>query len=237
VRFLSLTVVLVAFAAGTGADGKARAPVPKPQDAPALDGSYTVNYTSAVTTVGWGGPGGPGRVPVTQITLRSSTATIAKGEIVIGANYDGWGGYGPGGFDPRGNTGQSMTYSLDPTKTPMTIDLTTVDARNKKTKSLGIIEVDDERITIAVAKPGAERPKNTEENDEITVYYFKKAPPPPKVEFRIIALTVGKEAEVEKELTKLAKEGFELVNTTNPAAADPKAAPTTVHFILKRTSK
>jgi len=37
-------------------------------------------------------------------------------------------------------------------------------------------------------------------------------------EFRIVAMTVGKEADAEKELNKLAQDGFELVNTTNPAA-------------------
>ena len=54
---------------------------------------------------------------------------------------------------------------------------------------------------------------------------------------RIVAMTVGKEADAEKELNRLAQEGFELVNTTNPAATDGKASVTTVHFILKRTAK
>jgi len=97
--------------------------------------------------------------------------------------------------------------------------------------------VTDDLLVIAVAKERDERPKNTEENDNVTVYYFQKAPPPPKVEFKIVAMTVGKEADAEKELNKLALEGFELVNTTNPAATDGKASPTTVHFILKRVTK
>ena len=50
------------------------------------------------------------------------------------------------------------------------------------------------------------------------MYYFQKAPPPPKVEFRIVALTAGKEADAEKELNKLANEGYELVTTTSPIA-------------------
>ena len=71
----------------------------------------------------------------------------------------------------------------------------------------------------------------------MTVYYFQKAPPPPKVEYKVVALTAGKEADIEKELNKLAGEGYELVNTTNPIATDAKAAPTIIHFVLKRTSK
>lgn len=71
----------------------------------------------------------------------------------------------------------------------------------------------------------------------MTVYYFQKAPPPPRTEFRIVALAVGKEAEAEKELNALAKEGYELVTTTSPTAVNDKAAVTTVHFILKRTVK
>ena len=64
-----------------------------------------------------------------------------------------------------------------------------------------------------------------------------KSPPPPRVEFRIVAMRAGMEEAVEKELNKLSQEGFELVNTTNPIAADGKTNPTTVHFILKRTVK
>ena len=109
--------------------------------------------------------------------------------------------------------------------------------RGKKTKSLGIVEINGNRLTIALAKDGLERPKTTDEAEGVTVYYFQKAPPPPRAEFRIVAMTVGKEEAAEKELNKLSQEGFELVNTTNPAAADGKSSPTTVHFILKRTVK
>ena len=130
-----------------------------------------------------------------------------------------------------------MEYTLDPTKDPITIDVETTTIRGKKVKSLGIVEISGNRLTIAIAKEGGERPKTTEEADGVTVYYFQKAPPPPKVEFRIVAMTVGKEADAEKELNKLANEGFELVTTTNPAATDSKSSVTTVHFILKRTIK
>ena len=50
-------------------------------------------------------------------------------------------------------------------------------------------------------------------------------------------MSVGKEAEVEKELTKLAGEGYERITTTQPTAPDAKAAVTTIHFILKRTAR
>jgi hypothetical protein len=50
-------------------------------------------------------------------------------------------------------------------------------------------------------------------------------------------MTAGKEEDAEKELNKLTKEGYELVNTTNPIATDGKASPTVIHFVLKRTTK
>jgi hypothetical protein len=241
-KLLPFVAVLIAFALSSRADEKVAAPVPKDPDVPLLDGSYTVNYTYAATAGGWGGPGfGPGGaggpVRMNRIALRTSGATITKKEIIIGSNPDlGWGGFDDGsGFGVRGNLNQTMTYTIDPTQTPTAIDIFITDVRNKKTKSLGIIEVMDDRITIAVAKPGAERPKNTEETEEGTVYYFKKNPPPPRDEYRIVSMTVGKEAEAEKEMNKLAKEGYQLVNTTNPSANDPKSSHTTVHFVLKRT--
>lgn len=245
-QFLSVAVVLAALAVPQG--NKTRAPMPKPQESPIIEGTYTLNYTYLSTGFdrGVGGFGGPGgRVPVNQITLRSSRASITKNEITIGTgaglDYDPrYGGY----YDPyegrtSTNTTPTMSYVIDPSKTPMAIDVTTVNVRNKKEKSLGIIEVSENRITISVAKPGAERPKNFDESEEVTLYYFKKAKPVavPRDEYRIVAMTVGKEAEAEKELNKLAKEGFELVNTTNPAAADPKSSPTTVHLVLRRTAR
>jgi hypothetical protein len=117
----------------------------------------------------------------------------------------------------------------------MTIDLYTLDLRNKKAKAEGIVEVVDDRVTIAVAKEGGPRPKSFEEAEGVTVYYFKKSPPPPRPEFRIVALTAGKEADAEKELNRLAREGFELVSTTQPIATDPRATVTTIHFVLRRT--
>jgi hypothetical protein len=129
-----------------------------------------------------------------------------------------------------------MAYTIDPTTTPMSIDVISIDQRNKRAEQKGIVEVNGDRITIALAKPGAERPKTMDEGEGVTLYYLKKLPPP-KVEYRIVAMTVGKEAEAEKQLNKLAEEGFELVSTTNPAARDPGATPTTVHFVLKRVKK
>lgn len=134
-----------------------------------------------------------------------------------------------------------LKYTLDTTKSPMTLDVDLVDTGGKRVKLCGIAEVNENRLTIALvyAGSGYERPKTTDQARGVAVYYFQKAPPPPKVEFRIVAMTAGKEADAEKELNKLVGEGFELVNTTNPIgrATDPKGVPTTVHFILKRTTK
>jgi uncharacterized protein (TIGR03067 family) len=157
-------------------------------------------------------------------------ATITKNEITLEGS-----GLRSTPFGVSGPT--TMEYTLDATKTPMTIDVENTSLRGKKTKSLGLAEIVGDRLIIAIAKEGDERPKTTDEADNVTVYYLKKSPPPPKTEFRIIAMTVGKEEEAEKELNKLVAAGYELTNTTNPAAADGKASPTTVHFILKRTAK
>jgi hypothetical protein len=45
----------------------------------------------------------------------------------------------------------------------------------------------------------------------------------------------SQEEVAEKELNKLAQDGFEFVSTTQPVALDAKSSVTTVHFLLKRT--
>jgi uncharacterized protein (TIGR03067 family) len=226
-KFITCAVVVVAFAAMRGNETLA-APIPKAPVPPSIDGKYTLLSSSGRVTTAKGGKGGfapadTGGFGSRTTTTRSAT-TITKTTITI---------------EPRTSTALPtiMEYTIDPTKSPMTIDVQTVSARGKKTKAVGIVEIIDNRLIIALAREGTERPKTTEEAEGVTVYYFLKAPPPPKTEYRIVAMTVGKEAEAEKELNKLAEMGFELVNTTHPAAANEKAAPTTVHFILKRTVK
>ena len=171
--------------------------------------------------------------PGLAATYMVGPATITKSQIMIEGRGNVISPFAAAGI----TLPMTMEYTFDPTKSPMTIDVFNISLRGKKTKSLGLVEVVEDRLIIAVAKEGDERPKNTEENGDVTVYYFQKAHPAPKVEYKIVAMTVGKEADAEKELNKLATEGFELVNTTNPAATDGKASPTTVHFILKRTVK
>jgi hypothetical protein len=233
---LSLATAIAFWAASS----PARAPVPRAAPAPEIDGTYTATYTSTTTLArakGFGnGRGAAPVAPATRTRLLSTTATISKGEITLGrriADLDADGFVGASLINPA----QSMAYSIDPTATPMSIDVVAFDERNRRTTQKGVIEVTDGRITLALAKSGAERPKTLDEGEGVTVYYLRKLPPPPKVEYRIVAMTVGKEAETEKLLTKLANEGFELVSTTNPAARDPGATPTTVHFILKRVKK
>lgn len=230
------TIVAIALV-GSPAAGKA--PVPKDAPAPTIDGRYTLLSMSTPDDrgaggggVGFGGAGGPG-----GIRIRTSTAslymvgpaTITKTTITL---------EGRGVISPlAGANGPTvMEYALDATKSPMHIDVNIVNLRGKKTKALGLAEVVGERLIISLAAPGEDRPKSTEEDGNVTVYYLQKAPPPPKTEFRIVAMTVGKEAEAEKELNKLAGEGFELMSTT-AAAPDAKSSPTTVHFVLKRVVK
>jgi len=229
-KVIPVAVVLFAFA---GAHAGGKAPVPKTPVPPSIDGKYTLLATSSGTTAkgkfadrgdpadGSGAFGGPSGF--TSRNVRGETV-ITKNEITI---------------EPRTPTGLPVTmeYTLDPTKSPMTIDVETIPVRGKKTRSLGVVEMSGHRLVIALAKEGAERPKTVEEAEGGTVYYFQKAPPPPKVEFKIVAMSVGKEADVEKELNKLAGEGFELMTTTQPTAANDKASVTTIHFVLKRTTK
>jgi hypothetical protein len=224
-KLLSLAVVLAALT------GSRAAPVPKAAPAPSIEGKYTLTAVSNPNQAGalpkGGGPGGPGAAAgrVTSAALLGP-AVISGKEIVL----EGRGaGFGPG------SNSVTMEYTLDATKTPMTVDVETVDARGNKVKSMGVAEVRGNRLILALTRDTDERPKTVDEAAGVTVYYFLKAPPPPRTEYRIVAMTVGKEEEAEKELNKLAAAGFELVNTTNPAAADAKAAPTTIHFVLKRT--
>jgi uncharacterized protein (TIGR03067 family) len=220
-QLLTLTVFLL-VPAGSRGDEKVGAPVPKTPVPPPIDGKYTLLATFGGSTLT---PKGGGFGPDGGVTRTSrSEAIITKNEITI---------------EPRTVTAAPimMEYTFDPTKSPMTIDVEIMTVRGKKTKALGIVEINNTRLTIALAREGTERPKTTNEAEGVTVYYFQKAPPPPKTEFRIVAMTVGKEEEAEKELNKLAAAGYELVTTTNPTAADPKASVTTVHFVLKRTVK
>lgn len=234
-RFLLLAVLAVALV-GPRAGA---APVPKDAPQPTIDGKYTlvsVSLPEDRQMAAAGAGGFPAGVPA-GIRLRTSTtamymagpATITKNTIHL---------EGRGVISPLAGTGPTtMEYKLDASKTPMAIDVTSVNLRGAKGKpQLGLVEVIGDRMIIAVAAAGEDRPKNTEENDNVTVYYFQKAPPPPRTEFRIVAMTVGKEADAEKELNKLAGEGFELMSTT-AAAPDTKSSPTTVHFVLKRIVK
>ncbi len=244
-KLLPLAAVLIAII-GSNAVETVAAPVPKDPLPPSIDGKY--NLVSVSNSPGGGGGGGGkggkaggGFATTTRVTPATliGPATITKKEILLeGRNLPTATTAAQAAMLASLATGQTtMEYTLDPTKSPMTIDVETENARGKKTKSLGIIEITNNRLIIAVAQDGGERPKTTDDAEGVTVYYFQKAPPPPRVEYRIVALTVGKEDEAEKELNKLAAAGFELVTTTNPAAVNDKASVTTVHFVLKRTVK
>lgn len=226
-----LPFALLVVAVGARADEPVRAPVPKAPVPPSIEGRYVVVLTELQPGFGgpwggapggWGGPGVPAVGPGNPNPLRRSSSQ--RGAAVVTANAI-----------TIGET--KMAYTLDATKTPMTIDVETHPLGEKPRKQVGVIEASGDRLTVALAKEGGERPKSVEEADGVTVYYFQKAPPPPRTEYRIVALNVGEEERVEKELNQLAKEGFELVTTTSPTAPNQKASATTIHFVLKRTVK
>jgi uncharacterized protein (TIGR03067 family) len=244
-RIISLlAVAIVALANAHSNQRIAAAPVPKETDPKfTIDGKYNLLAVSLPADRagpggfggGGGAPGGPGgagggfvggRVSLNSALL-TGPATITKTEITLEGN---------GRISPLAvaNGPTTMEYTLDTTKTPAFIDVEILNLRGKKSKCLGLVEVNGNRLIIALAKEGDERPKTTEEAENVTVYYFQKAP---RTEYRIVAMTVGKEEAMEKELNKLALEGFELVSTTQPSAVDAKSSVTTVHFILKRTVK
>ncbi|MDY3551232.1 DUF4177 domain-containing protein [Gemmata sp. JC717] len=237
----SLTTAFVVFTASAGA-----APVPTEKPAPSLEGKYTLlSVSSPADRAGAAGggfgavaPPGGGAVVVraaglTASSLLAGPATFTKNEISLEGRA---GTLPPTTLAMLGASAgpTTMEYTFDAAK--MTIDIETVSLRGKKTKALGVVEVVGDRLIVAVGRDGDERPKNTDEAGDVTVYYFRKVPAP-RTEFRIVAMTVGKEGDAEKELNRLAKDGFELVSTTTPAAADAKSAPTTVHFVLKRVVK
>ncbi|MBA4065999.1 MAG: hypothetical protein C0501_20225 [Isosphaera sp.] len=227
---VTAAVLLTAVAAGA-------APVPKEEPRPALEGKYALTAVSSAVNPADDPVKGPAAFPRVDrtTTYLPGPATITRDRIVLEGRV------------PATATAATLAsvqlpvtleYAVvDATKRPLHVDVFTVTPRGKKTKMEGLAEVVEDRLILAVAKAGGERPRTTDEADGVTVYYFRKAPPPPPAEFKIVALTVGKEAEAEKELNRLAKEGYELVSTTQPSAPDAKSSPTTVHFVLKRAAK
>jgi hypothetical protein len=72
----------------------------------------------------------------------------------------------------------------------------------------------------------------------VSHYIFQKAPPPPRAEYRIVVLKVGHEAEAEKAINALAKDGYEVSLSTAPAVAkggNPDEP--VIHIVLKRMVK
>lgn len=180
-------------------------PAPSPPE-PAIVGKYVVLHKSMTNQKGGGGVWG------TSKTAGSRQAvTITRNQISISGITTVW------------------SYSLG-TGTPQSVDLTFTPLRGKPTVHKAIMEVNGDRITMAYATEGEdERPKNFEDAPGVTVYVFQKAPPPPQWEYRIVELVPGRAAEVERELNKLAAEGFEVTFATNGSANQP-----TAHYLLKR---
>src|SRR5579872_2435423 len=194
-RTLSFLAVAIVALANTHASEKIAAPVPKDPPAPfSIEGKY--NLVSVSNPGDRGGPGGPnvivgpggggfgGRGVSLNSAMMTGPATITKNEITLEGNTR----ISPLAAAANGPT--TMEYSLDTKKSPAFIDVEILNLRGKKSKCLGLVEVNGNRLIIAIAKEGDERPTTTEEAENVTVYYFQKAP---RTEYRIIAMTVGKE--------------------------------------------
>jgi len=198
------------------------APAPNTPPPPSLEGKYTL--LTSITNTGRRGPGGggfggdlPGGGFSGPSTVRRET-TITKDTILIDGRTATW------------------EYKFDHTTKPMSIDITITPLRGKKSKVLGIVEIAGDKLSIAYAADGNERPKDFEDAEGVSQFIFQKAPPPPRAEYRIVVLRVGHEAEAEKAINALAKEGYEVAFTTAPAKGGP-ADDGVSHLILKRLVK
>lgn len=208
---------LLAFALGLVPVAVAAAPVPNVPPPPTIEGKYSLLTSITNSGKGRGNPFGDGPGPGFGTTAAAARreVVITKDTIVIDGRTSTW------------------EYKLDPTTKPMSIDLTILPIRGKKTKAVGIVEATGDKLSIAYAPEGSERPKDFEDADGVTVFVFQKAPPPPRAEYRIVAMRLGREAETEKAINALAKEGFEVAFTATPDSPNDPV----VHFVLKRLVK
>lgn len=223
-KVATLVLGAVALAAVSPRAAETAAPVPPAPPGPSIEGKYTILLSTVGAVNRPGGFGGPGRGPgIDRVSSARRETTITRHTIGIEGSTAGW------------------EYRLDPTAKPMAIDITITPIRGKKSTHRGIFEIKDERLTIAFTTEGEERPKDFEDAEGVRVYVFQKLPPPPRAEYRIVVLRVGKEAEAEKALNQLAKDGFEVAFTTNPATKPTATggAPNdpVIHFVLKRMVK
>jgi uncharacterized protein (TIGR03067 family) len=209
---------LIAFTLGLLPFAALAAPAPVVPPPPSIEGKYTLISSTSISATGKNRPNpfneGPGSGSFGPSGSRRETV-ITKDSIAIDGRTANW------------------DYRIDPTTKPMSIDITITPLRGKKSKVLGIIETVGDKLTIAYAADGAERPKDFEDAEGISHFVFQKAPPPPRLEYKIVVLKGGKEQDAEKELNALAKDGYEVMSThATPTPGDP-----TIHFVLKRTVK
>jgi uncharacterized protein (TIGR03067 family) len=71
------------------------------------------------------------------------------------------------------------TFHLDPAATPRSIDLMLTDGPDKGKAVLGIYQVQADKLTICVAEPGKERPKqfHAPEGRDLTLIVFQRPKP------------------------------------------------------------
>lgn len=195
--------------------GSAAAPVPALPPPPSIEGKY--NLLSNSNGGFKKGPRGFNSTDSTRGASRYTEAAITKNAIIIEGRTAAW------------------EYTLDASTKPMSIDITVTPLRGKKTKMLGIVEHVGDKLILAYASDGGERPKDFEDVEGVTQYIFQKAPPPLHAEYRIVVMTLGREADAEKKINVLAKEGFEIASTTAPAKLGDGS--TVLHVMMKRMVK
>ena len=77
------------------------------------------------------------------------------------------------GIDPNGSSGR-MSFNLDSTKNPPTIDLTAIDGNRKNETDLGIYSLDNGRLRICIADPHTSRPTELRIGQQAWIMELKK---------------------------------------------------------------
>jgi uncharacterized protein (TIGR03067 family) len=74
----------------------------------------------------------------------------------------------------EGKENENGTVTIDPTKTPKTIDLTILEGSDKGKKQFGLYELKGDELKIALAEPGKDRPADLAGKGAAVVVTFKR---------------------------------------------------------------
>jgi uncharacterized protein (TIGR03067 family) len=75
----------------------------------------------------------------------------------------------------QGNEAENGTLTVDPSKTPKTIDLMILEGKDKGKKQFGLYELKGDMLTIAFAEPGKDRPADLAGKGADAIVTFKRS--------------------------------------------------------------